>query len=194
MQQVYKSFPEKQAPVPDEILNGCRKGDSRSQEALYKKYSRLMFAVCIRYTDNRQSAEDLLQEGFIKVFHAIHDFREDGSLEGWIRKIMVRTALEHFRKKVNFFPLSPIEKAAGSQMDEQILSNMASTEIMDAMNGLSPGYKTVLNLYCVEGYSHKEIADLLGITEGTSKSQLSRAREIMKDLLKDYQTDRRENA
>ena len=172
--------------MPEEILKGCKKGDTRSQEALYKHYSRLMFAVCIRYSDNRQTAEDLLQEGFIKVFHAIKEFREDGSLEGWIRKIMLRTSLEHFRKKVNFFALSPIESAGTSPMDEQILSSLASNEILETMNRLPQGYRTVLNLYCVEGYSHKEIADLLGISEGTSKSQLSRAREIMKDLLKEY--------
>lgn len=160
------------------------------QEELYKRFSGKMYAVCLRYAGNAEDAQDLLQEGFIKVYRNLHRFRAEGSFEGWIRRVFVNSSIEHFRKKsLQLSKVSGKEEDTIEDADTTALDNLAERDIISLIQRLSPGYRTVFNLYVVEGYSHKEIADLLGISEGTSKSQLARARSILQKKVAQYLSD-----
>ncbi|HEV8083287.1 MAG TPA: RNA polymerase sigma factor [Chitinophagaceae bacterium] len=150
------------------------------QELLYQKYSSKMYGVCLRYSGNIEDANDLLQEGFIKIFKNLIKFRGEGSFEGWIRRIFVNTSIEHFRKKVKLYNVTEVQENTIEDDDLNILDTLAEKDIISLVNELSPGYKTVFNMHVIEGYSHKEIADILGINEGTSKSQLARAKGVLK--------------
>ena len=150
------------------------------QEILYQKYSSKMYGVCLRYSGNIEDANDLLQEGFIKIFKNLIKFRGEGSFEGWIRRIFVNTSIEHFRKKVKLYNVTEVQENTIEDDDLTILDTLAEKDIISLVNELSPGYKTVFNMHVIEGYSHKEIADILGINEGTSKSQLARAKGVLK--------------
>jgi len=141
-----------------------------------------MFGVCLRYTDNKDDAQDILQEGFIKVFKNIQSFRRQGSFEGWIRRIMVHTSIEHYRRNSRYFMVD-IEEARSLSFDADVLSNLGRNEILDLVQQLPVGYRTVFNLYVIEGYPHQEIADMLQITVGTSKSQLSRGKKILQEKI-----------
>ena len=169
-----------------DLINGCLKDDRRMQEELYRRFSPRMYAVCLRYADNAEEAQDILQEGFIKVFKKLDSFRNEGSFEGWIRRIFVNTAIEHFRRKKYLMPVTEREENTIEGKYLSVLDNLAAADIMALVQELSPGYRTVFNMYVVEGYSHKEIGDILGISEGTSKSQLSRAKVILQDMVKKY--------
>ncbi|MBD0287684.1 MAG: sigma-70 family RNA polymerase sigma factor [Flavisolibacter sp.] len=139
-----------------------------------------MFMVCLRYAKNREEAEEILQEGFMKVFEFIHQFKFAGSFEGWMRKIMVNCALQKYRNKTNLRPVISIETITTEQPDnEEILSRLGTKELLDMVQQLPPGYRMVFNLYVFEGMKHREIAECLGISEGTSKSNLSDARAIL---------------
>ncbi len=149
-----------------------------------------MYAVCFRYAANATDAQDLLQEGFIKVYRNLHRFRAEGSFEGWIRRVFVNTSIEHYRKKsIQLSTVSEKEEATIEDSDISALDQMAEKDILAIIQELSPGYKTVFNLYVVEGYSHKEIGDILGISEGTSKSQLARAKSILQKKIAQYLSD-----
>ena len=154
------------------------------QEELYRRFSPRMYAVCLRYAGNAEEAEDILQEGFIKVFKKLNSFRSEGSFEGWVRRIFVNTAIEHFRRKRYLMPVTEKEENSIEGKYLSVLDDLAARDIMALVQDLSPGYRTVFNLYVVEGYTHKEIADMMGISEGTSKSQLSRAKVILQDMVK----------
>lgn len=166
------------------MVSGCVKGQPKHQEALYTKYYRKMFGVCLRYAPDRESAEDILQDGFVKVFKNIGSFHGKGSLEGWIRRVIVNTALELLRKKSTMYPVVDIEQATHADSGWDIVSAMGEQEILRLVQALPMGYRTVFNMYAIEGYSHKEIADQLNITEGTSKSQLARARQTLQESIK----------
>lgn len=153
------------------------------QELLYKKYSSKMYGVCLRYSGSAEDANDLLQEGFIKIFKNLTKFRSEGSFEGWIRRIFVNTSIEHFRKKVKLYNVTEVQENTIEDDDLNILDTLAEKDIISLVNELSPGYKVVFNMHVVEGYSHKEIANILGINEGTSKSQLARAKGVLKKSL-----------
>ncbi len=163
-----------------DLIKGCIDGNRQMQELLYKKFSPKMYGVCLRYSGNVDDANDLLQEGFIKVFKNLQKFRGEGSFEGWIRRIFVNTSIEHFRKKVKLYNVSEIQENTIEDINLNILDTLAEKDLIAIVNELSPGYKTVFNMHVIEGYSHKEIADMLGITEGTSKSQLARAKGVLK--------------
>ena len=169
-----------------DLIKGCIDGDRRMQEALYNRFSPRMYAVCLRYAGNAEEAEDILQEGFIKIFKKLDTFRSEGSFEGWIRRIFVNTAIEHFRRKRYLQTVSEKEENTIEGKDISVLDKMAAKDIMALIKELSPGYRTVFNMYVVEGYTHKEIADMLNISEGTSKSQLSRAKVILQGLVKKH--------
>jgi RNA polymerase sigma-70 factor (ECF subfamily) len=158
-------------------------GKKYYQDLLYHKYASKMFGVCFRYSQDKYKAEDILQESFIKVFQSLDRFRKEGSLEGWIRRIVVNTSLEEHRKNVHMYPVSDFEEAVLEYSEEEVLSGIAADELMSMLDQLSPGYRTIFNLYAIEGYSHKEIAEMLGISEGTSKSQLARARMLLKEMI-----------
>lgn len=156
------------------------------QEELYRRFSPRMYAVCLRYAGNAEEAEDILQEGFIKVFKKLDSYRGDGSFEGWVRRIFVNTAIEHFRRKKYLQPVTEKEENTIEGSYLSVLDNLAERDILDLIQQLSPGYRTVFNMYVVEGYTHKEIGDIMGISEGTSKSQLSRAKIILQDLVRKF--------
>ncbi len=169
-----------------DLINGCMQGNRRMQEELYRRFSPRMYAVCLRYASNAEEAEDILQEGFIKIFKKLDSFRGDGSFEGWIRRIFVNTAIEHFRRKRYLMPVTEKEENTIEGKYTSVLDELGAKDIMALIQELSPGYRTVFNMYVVEGYTHKEIADMLGISEGTSKSQLSRAKVILQDMVRNF--------
>lgn len=156
------------------------------QEELYRRFSSRMYAVCLRYAGKAEEAEDILQEGFIKVFKKLDSYRGDGSFDGWVRRIFVNTAIEHFRRKKYLMPVTEKEENTIEGKSISVLDDLAARDIMALVQELSPGYRTVFNMYVVEGYTHKEIADMLGISEGTSKSQLSRAKVILQEMVKKF--------
>ena len=155
------------------------------QELLYHQFSPKMYSVCLRYSGNQEDARDLLQEGFIKIFRNLSKYRGDGSFEGWIRRIFVNTSIEHFRKKVHLQSVGETQKVTIEDKEWNVLDNLAEKDIMQMIHELSPGYKAVFNMYVIEGYSHKEIAEILGINEGTSKSQLARAKTVLKKMVEE---------
>lgn len=169
-----------------DLLEGCIRGDRKAQRELYNRFAAKMYGVCLRYAANAEEAEDILQEGFIKVFKKISSFRGEGSFEGWVRRIFVNTAIEHYRKKNYLQPITEHEEATVEGKYISVLDTMAEKDIINLVQQLSPGYRTVFNMYVVEGYTHKQIAEQLGISEGTSKSQLSRAKQILQELVQTF--------
>ena len=161
------------------IVERCRKGDRKAQHSLYTIFSARMYGVCLRYYPNPEVARDILQDGFIKVFQNIRSFRFEGSLEGWIRRIMVNTALEYHRKKKDE-KLMSIEDVS-SLIDDNINLYTDYKILLTIVSSLPKQYRLVFNLYAIEGYNHAEIASLLNITESTSKSNYSRARAILRE-------------
>ncbi len=162
-----------------DLIADCLAGKRNAQEALYKKHSSKMLAICMRYLPDRTEAEDAMANGFVRVFSQLENFRQAGSFEGWIRRIVVNEALAMLRKKSKMH-LEPAENAdyhTDYQIEEKYLE---AEELLAMVQKLPTGYRTVFNLYAIEGYSHKEIAELLGVTESTSKSQLNRARNMLK--------------
>ncbi len=168
-----------------ELVQGVLNGNPAYQRALYQKYSVPMFRVVLRFARDRAEAEDMLQEGFIRVFRDMGQFRGEGALGGWIRRIMVNTALSHLRKQRDFLrdtpDFSPFENLL--RTEEDFASNMDAETLLRYLQRLPPGYRTVFNLYVIEGFSHEEIAEQLGISIGTSKSQLFKAREYLKRIV-----------
>lgn len=168
-----------------EIINGCLKGDAKYQEVLYNTYARKMFGVCQRYAANQENAKDLLQEGFIKVFQNLEKFKGEGSFEGWVRRIMVNHSLESLRKlsaKATHIDVDEMRESLHQNID---YSKYDMNYLLGKIQELAPGYRAVFNLYIIEGYQHNEIAEMLDISENTSKSQLSRARKLLQDSLED---------
>jgi len=169
------------------IIDGCIKGNSRSQEDLFRIYSDEMFAVCLYYSHNTAEAEDTLQEGFLKVFNNIGAFKAKGSIKGWIRRILINTALEKFRKKKLMYVLNEEDYSQVEDIGhEDVISSISADDLIEIIQQLSPQYRMVFNLYAIEGFSHKEIAEKLKISEGTSKSNLARARSILQKKVMDY--------
>jgi RNA polymerase sigma factor (sigma-70 family) len=175
-----------QTIIENDLIEGCIAGDRRMQEELYRRFSPRMYGVCLRYAANTEEAEDILQEGFIKVYKKLGSFRKEGSFEGWVRRIFVNTAIEHFRRKTYQQPITEQHENTIEGKSLSVLDGLGEKDIMKLIQDLSPGYRTVFNLYVVEGYTHKEIGDMLGISEGTSKSQLSRAKVILQDMVNQY--------
>jgi RNA polymerase sigma factor (sigma-70 family) len=172
--------------IESDLIKGCMEGNRRMQEELYRRFSPRMYAVCLRYAGNAEEAEDILQEGFIKIFKKLDSFRSEGSFEGWVRRIFVNTAIEHFRRKRYLLPVTEKEENTIEGKYTSVLDDLGAKDIMALVQELSPGYRTVFNMYVVEGYTHREIADILGISEGTSKSQLSRAKVILQDMVRTF--------
>ena len=161
------------------LIEGCIKGDRQSQSKLYALLMQKMFVVCLRYSKNREEAEEILQEGFIKVFEFIHQYKFSGSFEGWVRKIMVNCALQKYRSK-KLHAVVDIDPATIENIgNENIISQIGTKELLKMVQLLPPSYRMVFNLYVFEGMKHREIAAHLKISEGTSKSNLSDARAIL---------------
>lgn len=170
-------------------------GEPKAQEMLYKQFSGKMLGVCLRYAADKMEAEDMLQNGFIKVFQKLGDYREQGSFEGWVRRIVIHSAIEYYRKHHKMLQVVEMDESAEEVMVNPAASaNLNAQDLMALIQQLSPGYRMVFNLYAIEGYSHKEIAEMAGITEGASKSQLSRARGILKEQIEKMEGNRYEYA
>ncbi len=167
----------------DSLLDGCKRGDRRAQENLYRTLAPRMLAVCMRYAKDNFEAEDMLQMGFVKVFSKVAGFRSEGSFEGWIRRIMVNTAIETYRKNLRTLSVIDIDEVYDQPQTMFDMSQLETKDLLRLVQQLSAGYRMVFNMYVIEGFSHREISDSLGITEGASKSQLSRARAILKEKL-----------
>ena len=166
------------------IIQGCLNNLAPAQEALYERFSPRMLGVCYRFAKNREDAEDMLQEGFMKVYSQIHQFRSMGSLEGWIRKIVVHTCINSLKKNKKFSDSVDLIHAVKMHINENnIPSMLQAKQVVECIRMLPIGYRTVLNLYAIEGFSHKEIGDILEIQESTSRSQYTRARSMLEDIL-----------
>jgi RNA polymerase sigma factor (sigma-70 family) len=166
------------------LLNRCLHNDPIAQKELYNKYSSKMLSVCYRFAHNREDAEDMLQEGFIKVFSQIQTFRNQGAFEGWVRRIMVHTCINHLKRNKKFNESVDLIHASGLQIrEESVPSIIQAKQVIECIRMLPIGYRTVLNLYALEGYSHKEIATVLDIEESTSRSQYTRARQMLEEIL-----------
>lgn len=169
-----------------ELVQGCKNNNRKYQELLYRKYAKKMYGICLSYATDRSMAQDMLQDGFIKVFKKIDTFREQGSLEGWVRRIITNTALDYMRQKSRTFDfIDHNQEVEEQQLDNSIMEKINSDGLFRIIEQLPQGARMVFNLYAVEGYTHKEIADKLEITEGTSKSQFKRARALLKNLIQD---------
>lgn len=170
----------------DQIIEGCRKGDRRAQKELYDSLAPKMYAVCLRYMGDSESAKDILQDGFVTLFTKIDSYSAEGSFEGWARKIFVNTALMSLRKHNVLRDSEDVEAAWNiSSEDVSPLESISQRELLELVSQLPPGFRTVFNMYIVEGYSHKEIAEILGVSEATSRSQLQRARAVLQGKIKD---------
>jgi RNA polymerase sigma factor (sigma-70 family) len=184
---VYLKLFKNSKTVEQELVQGCIAGKRAMQKALYDLYAKKMMAVCLRYAKTSFEAEDMLQEAFIKVFEHIKTFKGECPLEFWIRRIMVNTALKHHRKKMYVSSVAESDKVENIPEEEFIMSGYAYEDLLAMVQSLAPRYQLIFNLYAIEGYAHKEIAAMLEISEGTSKSQYSRARAILKDMLQRHE-------
>ena len=165
---------------PVHLIQSCIYGDRNSQRELYEIYIGKMFALCLRYSSNREEAEEIVQEGFVQVFKSLKNFKHAGSFEGWIKKIMIYCALQHFRTKSKLRPVVNIEEKDLEQLgQEDIISQLGKKELLKLINDLPPACRIVFNLHVFEGMKHREIAAQLGISEGTSKSNLFDAKAIL---------------
>ena len=166
------------------MIQGCLANLATAQEALYNRFSPRMLGVCYRYARNREDAEDMMQEGFMKVYSQIHQFRNAGSLEGWIRRIIVHTCINVLKKNKKFSDSVDLVHASSIHINESnIPSILQAKQVVECIRLLPIGYRTVLNLYAIEGFSHREIGAILDIEESTSRSQYTRARALLEEIL-----------
>lgn len=170
------------------IINGCLKGNRRDQELLYRRHAAKLYAVCLQYSVNDEEARDILQEGFIKIFENLVHYKHEGSFEGWVRRIIVNTALEKYRSKHNLYRIDDIDEIAepNAEPDNEDYAGLEAVDLLQIIRELPPKYRMVFNLYAIEGYSHKEISKMVNISEGTSKSNLCRARVILQRRVGSY--------
>ena len=174
-----------------EIILGCLKGQRKAQQHLYDAYSKKFMAICLRYVKDRDFAEDVMIEGFMKIFEKLPQFEAKGSFEGWMKRIIVTQSLLALRNNKNLSMEVNMESHLEISGVGYELTHMETAELLDLVQELPLGYRTVFNLYAIEGYSHAEISDLLGITESTSKSQLNRARNTLKEKIANQQVKER---
>ena len=163
-----------------QLITGCKSRNRLAQRELYEKYSRKMLAVCLRYVNDPETARDLMQDGFIKVFTSINTYTGSGAFEGWLRKIFVNCALEYLRRSDVLREATDLENTAELiHPDSSAISDLSAAELMRLVSELPTGFRTVFNMFAIEGYSHKEIGEMLGITESTSRSQYTRAKQLL---------------
>jgi len=170
------------------IIKGCLAGSRRDQELLYRRHAPKLFAVCLQYSGNNDEARDILQEGFIKIFENLPAYKHEGSFEGWMRRITVNTALEKFRSRHNLYRVDDIDLIPEPEAEpyNEDYTGLDAGDLLNIIRELPPKYRMVFNLYAIEGYSHKEISTMVNISEGTSKSNLSRARVILQRRVGSY--------
>jgi len=178
----------------DTLVNKCKAGERKAQELLYKQFAAKMLGVCMRYATDRMEAEDMLQNGFIRVFQKMSDYRGEGSFEGWVRRIMVHSSIEYYRKHHKMMQAVDMDETDEPSVDPVAMANLDAKDLITLIQQLAPGYRMVFNLYAIEGFSHKEIGEIMSISEGASKSQLSRARAILKEQVLKTSNKSYENA
>ncbi|BBE17192.1 RNA polymerase ECF-type sigma factor [Aquipluma nitroreducens] len=164
----------------EQLIKDCIAGNQNAMAKLYRQFAPKMFGVCLRYAKDSTEAEDNLQDGFVKVFNNLKSFRNDGSLEGWIRRIMINVSLEKIRKQHLMYPVEDVAIYDSINYSDDVIAKISADDLMKLIQELPPRYQLVFNLYVIEGMSHQEIADEMSITQGTSKSNLARARDILK--------------
>jgi len=169
--------------IEDNIINACKCGDAHAQKLLYNRYAPTMFGICLRYASDYHTAEDILQDGFVKVFNNIKRFRNEGSFEGWVKRIFVNTAIEYYRKAARSFRFSPLSVVIEKSFNDVQFTSLERDELLKLIQQLPDGYRLVFNLYVIEGYTHDEISKQLNINLGTSKSQLARAKKYLRKLI-----------
>ena len=169
----------------EELISNCKKQDLKAQEELYKKFSGILFAVCLKYSPNYHEAEDNLQDAFLKIFQRIEQFKNKGSFEGWMKRVAINTVLQKYRKK-KIFHLSNEEQIEEEEVVEVENNQVPLDFLLKIVQELPDRYQLVFTMYVLDDYSHKEIADSVGISVGTSKSNLARARGILKIKIEDY--------
>ncbi len=172
-----------------QLVVALQRGEARAQKITYEQYATKMMAVCLRYVANQADAEDVMIEAFVRVFERISQFRNEGSFEGWVRRIMVTESLMFLRKNKSLRQEVPLESITTEPDYQWADENLQADDLLRLVAQLPDGYRTIFNLYAIEGYSHSEIASLTGISEGTSKSQLSRARALLQQQIKTLETD-----
>jgi RNA polymerase sigma factor (sigma-70 family) len=173
------------------LINECVKGNAKAQRMLFDKFAPKMMTVCLRYASDNMEAEDILQDGFVKAFNKLVDFKKEGSLEGWIRRIIVNTALDAIRKNKKYSQDANIDDVGYKISNfESASDDIEAEDLMKLVNSMPEGYKVVFNLFAIEGYSHKEISELMNISENTSKSQYSRARSYLRTRLEKLEIER----
>lgn len=168
----------------NDLIEGCLKGERRWQRALYDRFSKKMMGVCLRYCKAQQEAEDVLQESFIKVFENIKNYRGESSIEYWIKRIVINTALNAQRSKLYLYPMVDISDMSGTLDQDTSLSGFHYADLLKMIQELPTGCRIIFNLYAIEGYKHQEIAEMLNISEGTSKSQYARAKSLLQQTLR----------
>lgn len=171
----------------NELIQGCLNNDRISQRQLFEVYAPKMLIVCKRYARYDLEAEDILQESFIKVFKHLHKFQFEGSFEGWVRRIMVNTALKYISRKHFTHEKIMLDYMPEESIDPDVFSKLSEDEILELVTQLPDGYRLVFNLYAIEGYSHREVGEMLNIEESTSRSQLVKARRMLQDKIKELQ-------
>lgn len=173
----------------EDLIEGCRKGKASAQRRLYDRLAPKMLGVCVRYIKDREEAEHVMIGGIVKVFDKLDQFKGDGSFEGWVRRIIVNDCLMYIRKNRNMSLQSDIDEVSNEPNLKIVEENLDAQDLLKLINELPVGYKTVFNLYAIEGYNHAEIAEQLGVSENTSKSQLSRARKWLQNRLADLEKE-----
>lgn len=176
-----------QFPDDYDIIRGCLLNNAAMQKMLYDKYSAKMYGIAVRYAHDAEDAKDILQDGFVKVFQNLSKFKGTGVFEGWMRRIFVNTAIEHYRRKNTTYEIQESHEKQTSDRDVSAVDKLAAAEILNMVKSLPNGYRTVFNLFAIEGYSHKEIAEMLNISEGTSKSQYARAKALLQEKIKNHE-------
>jgi len=177
----------------EKLIEACAKHDRKAQKRLYDMYAAAMYTVCLRYSKSDLEAEDILQEAFIKIFRHIKDFRGDSKLGYWIKRIVINTALNHQRSKLYMYPMVDVDDVQQQFDYENVISSYQFDELLEMIKSLPAGCQMVFNLYAIEGYNHKEIAKKLNISEGTSKSQYARAKQLLQEKLTKEQKKGYEN-
>ena len=171
----------------DDLIKGCRQNNRKSQEMLYQRYAKAMYNLCLVFAGDRDNAKDILQEAFIKIFRNIASFNRKGSLTGWMKKIITNTAIDNYRKNYKEAQFIPIDNTVYPLSDEEfVTSDMNTKDLISLVNRLPNGARMIFQLFAIEGYSHKEIASLLHISEGTSKSQTNRAKHLLQQWMGAY--------
>ena len=178
----------------EELINDCKAGKRDAQSRLYELFAPKLFGVCLRYSRDETEAEDTIHEGFMIIFSKIGQFLGKGSFEGWMKRIVINISLEKCRTRYRMNTVEDISVYESKSVDEDVYAELNASQLLAMIMDLSPRYRMVFNLYAIDGYSHREIADMLGISEGTSKSNLSRARKILQDKINEFGYIRKEYA